>query len=389
MKKTMTIALSAAALTLALAACGSSPKTQAPSYVGMDAAKNAALADAGVSTTDAVFTTADLDDKNGTAYYELKFSDGTAEYEYDVDALTGVVIEGKKDDAATGNTAIVNSGSGNAADISGTSTSIDENKAKSIALADAGVQEADTAYLVVKPDYDNGTAVYDVEFYVASTKLEYDYEIDAATGKIRGMDQDIEGYTPSSTNTNPATSTNNNTAASSGSTNNNTAANSGSTNNSTATSSGSTSTGTAVDEAKAKSIALNDAGVKEADTAYLKVKLDYDDDVKVYDVEFYAGGTEYDYEINAATGEIRSMDHDAEGYAPTQTGSAKSEADIQAIALAKVPGATASDLWMHLDHDDGRQVYEGSIYYNSMEYEFTIDAYSGAILEWDSESIYD
>lgn len=378
MKKTMTIALSAAALTLALAACGSSPKTQAPSYVGMDAAKNAALADAGVSTTDAVFTTADLDDKNGTAYYELKFSDGTAEYEYDVDALTGVVIEGKKDDAATGNTAIVNSGSGNAADISGTSTSIDENKAKSIALADAGVQEADTAYLVVKPDYDNGTAVYDVEFYVASTKLEYDYEIDAATGKIRGMDQDIEGYTPSSTNTNPATSTNNNTAASSGSTN-----------NSTAASSGSTSTGTAVDEAKAKSIALNDAGVKEADTAYLKVKLDYDDGVKVYDVEFYAGGTEYDYEINAATGEIRSMDHDAEGYAPTQTGSAKSEADIQAIALAKVPGATASDLWMHLDHDDGRQVYEGSIYYNSMEYEFTIDAYSGAILEWDSESIYD
>ena len=378
MKKTMTIALSAAALTLALAACGSSPKTQAPSYVGMDAAKNAALADAGVSTTDAVFTTAELDDKNGTAYYELKFSDGTAEYEYDVDALTGVVIEGKKDDAATGNTAIVSSGSGNAADISGTSTSIDENKAKSIALADAGAQEADTAYLVVKPDYDNGTAVYDVEFYVASTKLEYDYEIDAATGKIRGMDQDIEGYTPSSTNTNPATSTNNNTAASSGSTN-----------NSTATSSGSTSTGTAVDEAKAKSIALSDAGVKEADTAYLKVKLDYDDGVKVYDVEFYAGGTEYDYEINAATGEIRSMDHDAEGYAPTQTGSAKSEADIQAIALAKVPGATASDLWMHLDHDDGRQVYEGSIYYNSMEYEFTIDAYSGAILEWDSESIYD
>ena len=378
MKKTMTIALSAAALTLALAACGSSPKTQAPSYVGMDAAKNAALADAGVSTTDAVFTTAELDDKNGTAYYELKFSDGTAEYEYDADALTGVVIEGKKDDAATGNTAIVNSGSGNAADISGTSTSIDENKAKSIALADAGVQEADTAYLVVKPDYDNGTAVYDVEFYVASTKLEYDYEIDAATGKIRGMDQDIEGYTPSSTNTNPATSTNNNTAA-----------NSGSTNNSTATSSGSTSTGTAVDEAKAKSIALSDAGVKEADTAYLKVKLDYDDGVKVYDVEFYAGGTEYDYEINAATGEIRSMDHDAEGYAPTQTGSAKSEADIQAIALAKVPGATASDLRMHLDHDDGRQVYEGSIYYNSMEYEFTIDAYSGAILEWDSESIYD
>lgn len=387
MKKTLTIALSAAALTLALAACGSSPKTQAPSYVGMDAAKNAALADAGVSTTNAVFTTAELDDKNGTAYYDLKFSDGTAEYEYDVDALTGVVIEGKKDDTLRNN-AIVNSGSGNAADISTTATStstgattgtaastttgtagtsIDENKAKSIALANAGVKEADTSYLVVKPDYDNGVAVYDVEFYVPSTKLEYDYEIDAATGDIRSMDQDIEGYTPSGSTATSTTTT-------------------GTTSGNTTTGA---STGTDIGETKAKSIALTNAGVKEADTGYLRVKLDYDDGIKVYEVEFYAGGIEYDYEINAATGEIRSMDHDAEGYTAPQTGSAKSEADIQAIALAKVPGATASDLRMHLDFDDGRQTYEGSIYYNSMEYEFTIDAYSGAILEWESESIYD
>ncbi|MGO5114402.1 PepSY domain-containing protein [Candidatus Avoscillospira sp. LCP25S3_F1] len=385
MKKTLTIALSAAALTLALAACGSSPKTQAPSYVGMDAAKNAALADAGVSTTNAVFTTAELDDKNGTAYYDLKFSDGTAEYEYDVDALTGVVIEGKKDDTLRNN-GIVNSGSGNAADISTTATStstgtttgtsIDENKAKSIALADAGVKEADTSYLVVKPDFDNGVAVYDVEFYVASTKLEYDYEIDAATGDIRSMDQDIEGYTPS------GSTTSNGTAA--GTTSGGTT--SGTTSGSTTTGA---STGTDIGETKAKSIALTNAGVKEADTGYLRVKLDYDDGIKVYEVEFYAGGIEYDYEINAATGEIRSMDHDAEGYTAPQTGSAKSEADIQAIALAKVPGATASNLRMHLDFDDGRQTYEGSIYYNSMEYEFTIDAYSGAILEWESESIYD
>ena len=381
MKKTMTIALSAAALTLALAACGSSPKTQAPSYVGMDAAKNAALADAGVSTTDAVFTTAELDDKNGTAYYELKFSDGTAEYEYDVDALTGVVIEGKKDDAATGNTAIVNSGSGNAADISGTSTSIDENKAKSIALADAGVQEADTAYLVVKPDYDNGTAVYDVEFYVASTKLEYDYEIDAATGKIRGMDQDIEGYTPSSTNTNPATSTNNNTAA-----------NSGSTNNSTATSSGSTSTGTAVDEAKAKSIALSDAGVKEADTAYLKVKLDYDDGVQEYEVTFYVGNREYDYDINAATGEIRSYDSEIDDDYVSSTeaaGAAISEDEARATVVARVSGASASDVRLHLERDDGRLVYEGELIYNGTEYEFQIDATTGDVLDWESESVRD
>lgn len=362
MKKTLTIAISAAALTLALAACGSSPKTQAPDYVGLDAAKNAALADAGVSTANATFTTAELDDKDGTAYYELKFTDGSAEYEYDVDALTGVIIERKTDandlpTASDGTNASTNTSTTS-------STAITEDKAKEIALSDAGVKESDTSYLVVKADRDDGASVYDVEFYVASTKLEYDYEIDAATGTIRSKDQDIEGYTPNTTATSGSSTTNSSTNTS-------------------------TSTSTAITEAKAKEIALADAGVKESDTAYLKVKTDYDDGVKVFDVEFYAGGTEYDYEIDAQSGKIRSVDHDAEGYAPAQTGSAKSEADIQAIALAKVPGATASDLRMKLDHDDGRQVYEGSIFYNNMEYEFTIDAYSGAILEWESESIYD
>lgn len=365
MKKTLTIAVSAAALTLALAACGSSP-TKSPDYVGLDAAKNAALADAGVSTANATFTTAELDDKDGTAYYELKFTDGTTEYEYDVDALTGVVIEGKKD---ANDLATTNDGTSATTNTSTTAaTAITEDKAKEIALSDAGVQEADTTYLVVKADTDDGVAVYDVEFYVAASKLEYDYEIDAQSGKIRSKDQDAEGYTPGTTTGSSTTS--------------------GTTSTGTSTST-STSTSTAITEAKAKEIALSDAGVKESDTAYLKVKTDYDDGVKVYEVEFYAGGTEYDYEIDAQTGKIRGMDHDAEGYTPTQTGSAKSEADIQAIALAKVPGATASDLKMHLDHDDGRQVYEGSIYYNQMEYEFTIDAYSGAILEWESESIYD
>ena len=262
MKKTMTIALSAAALTLALAACGSSPKTQAPSYVGMDAAKNAALADAGVSTTDAVFTTAELDDKNGTAYYELKFSDGTAEYEYDVDALTGVVIEGKKDDA-TGNTAIVNSGSGNAADITG--TAIDEEKAKSIALSDAGVKEADTSYLVVKADYDDGTAVYDVEFYVASTKLEYDYEIDAATGEIRSYDYDAEYYTPTQ------------------------------------------NTSSYIGETKAKQIVEQKAGTTGT---YHEFKLDYDDGRAVYEGELRSGRMEYEFEIDAVTGTILDWDAD-------------------------------------------------------------------------------
>ena len=52
--------------------------------------------------------------------------------------------------------------------------------------------------------------------------------------------------------------------------------------------------------------------------------------------------------------------------------------------------ATANDiLEFEVDHDDGRMEYEGKILYDGMEYEFEIDAYSGAIQEWDAESIFD
>lgn len=51
------------------------------------------------------------------------------------------------------------------------------------------------------------------------------------------------------------------------------------------------------------------------------------------------------------------------------------------IALDKVPGATKDDIYsLVLEVDDGRTVYEGSIYYNHQEYEFEIDATTGDVL---------
>lgn len=61
---------------------------------------------------------------------------------------------------------------------------------------------------------------------------------------------------------------------------------------------------------KAKEIALNHAGVKAADAIFVKAGLDWDDGRTEYEVEFYAGNTEYDYSIDATTGAIRSYDHD-------------------------------------------------------------------------------
>ena len=419
MKKKFALTLTVLGLTAALTACAGSADTVEPGYVGLDAAKETALTASQLTAADATFTTAELEDRDGTAYYELDFNDSSTAYHYAVDAITGAVIESSSQAVSLS----TNAGTGD----------IGEEQAKAIALEDAGIKETDTVYLQVKPDYDDGVAVYEVEFYAGST--EYDYEIDAATGEIRSMDHDAEGYAPS---TGTATAT--------------------------------------ISETEAKTIALTDAGVKAADTAYLAVKLDYDDGVAVYDVEFYAGTTEYDYEIDAATGKIRSKDSDAEGYTKPATstgtsttsvdeakakeialadagvtasdvtfrtvktdyddgiqtyeigfcvtgtgalyeyeisaqtgrilsrdydqnsrnngngngnGTMKSEADCRAIALGKVPGATAEHIRMRLERDDGCYLYEGSIVYDGMEYEFEIDAYSGAILEWDAESIYD
>ena len=151
----------------------------------------------------------------------------------------------------------------------------------------------------------------------------------------------------------------------------------------------------AVDEAKAQEIALAHAGVKAADATITKSKLDYDDGRQVYEIEWYANGAKYDYEIDAATGKIVSYDYDAENYTPSQSTNTNanvkiSEATAKQTALARVSGATEKDIYeWKLDYDDGRPEYEGRIIYGGTEYEFTIDANTGAIIEWDMESIYD
>ena len=154
---------------------------------------------------------------------------------------------------------------------------IGEAKAKEIALAHAGLAEADVVFVRVNLDYDNGRNEYEVEFY--SGNIEYDYDIDAASGEIVSYDQDAEYYAPTQAMNNSASSTD-------------------------------------IGEAKAKEIALAHAGLAEADVVFVRVNLDYDDGRSEYEVEFYSGNIEYDYDIDAITGAIISVDQDAEYYTP-------------------------------------------------------------------------
>ena len=144
-----------------------------------------------------------------------------------------------------------------------------------------------------------------------------------------------------------------------------------------------------ISENEAKSIALKDAGITEGQTSGIRVKLERDDGVQQYEVEFYAGDKEYDYEIDAVTGNILNKDMDIEDdFQKSGTSDASiSEGEARKIALNEVSGAGENDIRIHQDKDDGRTIYEGTIIYKERKYEFEIDANSGKILEWEEESL--
>ena len=61
---------------------------------------------------------------------------------------------------------------------------------------------------------------------------------------------------------------------------------------------------------EAKAIALEKAGLTEAEVTFEKAKPDYDDGIRIYDIEFRSGNIEYDAEIDAETGEIIEFEKD-------------------------------------------------------------------------------
>lgn len=223
-----------------------------------------------------------------------------------------------------------------------------------------------------------GITCYKVEF--TSGDYAYSYSINAESGKVLEMsswEQTVATIIPDSgTQADAATST----AGTATTPNAATPAQSSPNTN--------TSTG-AVSEAKAQEIALAHAGVKPADATITKSKLDYDDGRQIYEIEWYANGAKYDYEIDVATGEVVKSDYEAKAVVGTSNSATISEADAKKTVLARAFGATASDIYeWALDYDNGHPEYEGKIIYGGSEYEFTIDATSGTVTEWDVEVIH-
>ena len=251
--------------------------------------------------------------------------------------------------------------------------------AQEAALKAANIAAADAAISATTLNEVAGTYCYKVEF--TSGDYAYAYTVNAETGAVMEM---------SSRDKNAAdTQTQTETTAPAAASDTTPAQNSATTQSSVAASA-QTVIG-AVDEETAQKIALEHAGVKATDATITKSRLDYEDRRQVYEIEWYAGGKKYDYEIAVDTGEVLSSGYDEKtaGWSGSNSNNVTvSEADAKQTALGRVSGATEKDIYeWQFDYDDGRPEYEGKIIYGGTEYDFTIDASSGAVIEWETETV--
>lgn len=243
--------------------------------------------------------------------------------------------------------------------------------AQEVALKAANIAAEDAAISATTLNEVAGTSCYKVEF--TSGDYAYAYTVNAETGAVMEMSSREKNAVDTQAQTEATVS-----AADSATT------------QSSAAATAQTVTGT-VDEEMAQKIALEHAGVKATDATITKSKLDYEGRHQVYEIEWYAGGKKYDYEIAVDTGEILSSAYDEKtsGWSVSNSSNVTvSEADAKQTALGRVSGATQKDIYeWKFDYDDGRPEYEGKIIYGGTEYDFTIDASSGAVIEWEAESV--
>ncbi len=272
-------------------------------------------------------------------HYDVEFWYAGYEFDYDVDGQTGQVLREETDYRYTPATQ---------PDDPPAPADIGAEAAKDAALSHAGLTAGEVTFLHARQDYENGKLVYDVDFY--TDKAEYDYEIDAATGAV--LKSEVEKR-PGATPNTPST--------------------------------------TDIGEAAAREAALKRAGITAA-VDWLRVEHDYDNGRHYYELEFEFDATVYDCDVDAATGDVvkfeskpcdnRLHDHGGSGTGAAQSGDIGAEAAKEAaLRHAGLTESQVTRLKCEKDRDDGRTVYEVEFKSNGYEYEYKIDAATGAVLE--------
>lgn len=258
-------------------------------------------------------------------------------------------------------------------------TSIGKTNAQNFAFVDAGVDPSEAKVLEVKFDFECGQFVYEVEFVSNGTK--YEYWIKASDGSILKKEMDVSDYIQTSQNTETTViATNQNKETTGAGTNQN--------KETTGTTTNTQQQKNTITLNEAKNIALKNAGVQSNSATFTKTKLDMDDGIQVYDIEFYTSTHKYDYEINAKTGAIYTKELEMIGIINNSNNNTNSYIGIdraKSIALnhSGVSSAEATFKKAQLDREDGMMVYEIEFYKGSIEYEYEINAITGEIRDFD------
>ena len=251
---------------------------------------------------------------------------------------------------------------------------MDRKAALGFALEDAGLTADDITVTRQELEKEDGRAHYEIVF--TSGGYGYYYEIDASSGAVTGVNINAlaaaGGESEQSENIREGGSQPGGGQGQEGG------------------ESQSSRTGQVETMDAAKTTALADAGLTEGEVTFTKEKLDWDDGVAVYDIEFYTADREYEYEINATTGII--MDRSEEvlrnpGNYNVGTDPLIGEEKAKEIAAAHAGFSTAEVFFtkVKLEQEDGRMEYEIEFYKDRVEYEATIDAAAGTVLEYESE----
>lgn len=165
----------------------SSGQASDSAYIGVEAAKSAAFAHAGLDASQVTMGEVDFDYEDGRMVYELEFYASGAEYEYDIDASTGAVVKFSQEGGRTQTSSSAGSGTAQSG-AGGTATDIGREDALAAALNHAGVSQDQVYDLEVKREYDDGRLEYEIEFKTGG--WEYEYTISATDGAILDYERD-------------------------------------------------------------------------------------------------------------------------------------------------------------------------------------------------------
>lgn len=219
-------------------------------------------------------------------------------------------------------------------------------KAKEIALNDLELKENQVSFIKNKLYQHRSIAVYDIDFIFDSIK--YEYDIDAKTGTILEFSKEM-------------------------------------------TSRGNTSNTQLITLEQAKTISLEYAGLKSSDISIIKEQADHDNGRTEFEFEFTYQGIKYEFEL-LSDGTIYKYDYEIipqtiiDSY-PQQTGEQITLDQAKDIALknSNLSKDQVAFTKTKLDYDDGYSEYEIEFVYNYIDYEYTIDAVTGKILDFEKD----